>query len=165
MIPDIRSYDNVKGWIEFVNKVVPKANIFIGANKLDLVNDRKLSPTQCAELSKLTGFKVFEISAKTGENINNLFFESVTTLSAFEGYSGDHLQLLKQLEEENNLTDKQSSYFSNTNKDAINLETGKAKITDSNSFSKDATSINIKIKGSNKEQQDCHEFPKKECKC
>lgn len=153
------------GWIEFVNKVVPQANIFIGANKLDLINERKLSPNQCQELAKVTGYKVFEISAKTGENINQMFYEAVTTLSAFEGYAGEQSQLLRQLEEENCVIDKQSSYFSNTNKDAISLETGKAKITESNSLSKDTTNINIKIKSLGKEQIDFHEFPKKECKC
>lgn len=148
-----------------MNKVVPQANIFIGANKLDLITERKISHNQCLELAKSTGFKVFEISAKTGETINQMFYEAVSTLTAFEGYVGDHTQLIKQLEEENSVIDKQSSYFSNTNKDAISLETGKAKPTDSNSFSKDHISINIKIKDPSKESTDFHEFPKKECKC
>ena len=70
-ISQVNSFETVKLWIEEINNNAPKCKIIIVANKIDLPikeNQRKI-----VNFINEYEYEYFEVSAKTGENINNLF--------------------------------------------------------------------------------------------
>ena len=112
------------------------------------------------ELKNNVSLEVYRISAKTGENILKTFFTTISTLTAFDDYSGTKEKLIEILENENKQESHNYSYSSN-NRDIISRETGKNKEQTENEGK-------LKIKeGSNHiASHDNHTFPKKKpCNC
>ena len=66
--------DDFKFWINSIEKYVPGIPKVLVGNKLDLVDQRKISSE---ELKAKTDLTTFETSAKTGETVENVF----TTIS------------------------------------------------------------------------------------
>lgn len=71
------SFDAVRGWIEELQEraqpYVGKQSIVIVGNKSDRTNDRQVLTSEGESLAAEFGFKFFETSAKTGENVKNVF--------------------------------------------------------------------------------------------
>lgn len=105
--------------------------------------------------------------------MTNFFFSTISTLQAFEGFTGDKRELIGLLEKENvHKEHNEKSYLTSNNRDAVNLETAKGKETDNNeSISKDGNmSLKMKdnssiIKGPNSEYDVEGIKGKKQCKC
>ncbi|KAJ5070009.1 ras gtpase [Anaeramoeba ignava] len=90
-----RSFEDIKYFNERIKRILdiedkdyPK--ILIG-NKSDLTMKREVSIKQGKELAKKLNCKFIETSAKTGENINQLFYETILL----------EIERLKTIEEEN----------------------------------------------------------------
>jgi len=63
------TYKNLKIDIDFLNKILPNVNILIVGNKKDLV-----TPEKIATIKEDIGYPIdLYTSAKTGENVENLF--------------------------------------------------------------------------------------------
>ena len=93
------SFDNVPNWISFV-KNIEKTTIVLCGNKIDL--SREVEKNEGEELSKKEGILFFECSAKTNENIKNLFFSSIAGLPTFGVYEENEKEnLIKELLNEN----------------------------------------------------------------
>ena len=71
------TYEGLDIWIKDIrSRLDPQVPIFIAGNKYDLENDRTISSKDAQEFSKNRRIKYFtECSAKTGYNIENIFFE------------------------------------------------------------------------------------------
>jgi Rab family protein len=70
------SFNNVDKWIEELNNFMPaKIPCMLCANKIDLVENRKINRKEGEELAKEFGMSYAEISAKTSENIDAVFHE------------------------------------------------------------------------------------------
>lgn len=73
-ITQIESLEKAKYWIKELQK---QANndiiITLVGNKLDLQNERKISEETARKLSTELNLQYFEVSAKTGENVEELF--------------------------------------------------------------------------------------------
>ena len=93
------SFDNVPNWISFV-KNIEKTTIVLCGNKIDL--ERKVEKNDGEELAKKEGLTFFECSAKTNENIKNMFFSSIAILPTFGIYDEQEKEnLIRELLEEN----------------------------------------------------------------
>lgn len=92
---------------------------------MDLTFDRKVDKDNCDYLSKNYNCKYFEISAKTGENVKDMFYNSIALLPVFSMYTGNQNELVKELEYYNNLDESNISKSYLSNRDTINLETAK----------------------------------------
>ena len=66
------SFTAIKDWIEIIKNNENKAIIALVAQKCDL-QDRIISEEKGKELANELGVEFFEVSAKTGENIEELF--------------------------------------------------------------------------------------------
>ena len=66
------SFIAIKDWIEIIKNSENKAIIALVAQKCDL-QDRVISEEKGKELANELGVEFFEVSAKTGENIEELF--------------------------------------------------------------------------------------------
>ena len=74
-VTNIKSYENIKKWInEIKEEISEKVSIVLIGNKIDNVQERKISKDQGEKLANEIGIKFFETSAKTGEGINESVF-------------------------------------------------------------------------------------------
>ena len=74
-VTNVKSYENIKKWInEIKEEISEKVSIVLIGNKIDNVQERKISKDQGEKLANEIGVKFFETSAKTGEGINESVF-------------------------------------------------------------------------------------------
>ena len=68
------SYDNIKVWIDDIKEEADEnVIIFLLGNKIDLVEERIIPKEKGEELGKKYNVTFFEVSAKSGENVNEVF--------------------------------------------------------------------------------------------
>merc|ERR1712035_141183 len=73
-ITDLNSFKNTNKWISKVREEVgDDATIMLAGNKMDLVDDRKVSVDEGRKKAKELNVSFFETSAKTGHNVKHLF--------------------------------------------------------------------------------------------
>jgi small GTP-binding protein len=65
--------DALPGWVEDVRRVAGTPVIVIAVNKADLVDDSRIEATEIARLAESMGAQWLATSAKSGENIEELF--------------------------------------------------------------------------------------------
>ena len=81
-VTNVKSYENIKKWInEIKEEISEKVAIVLIGNKIDNVQERKISKEQGDKLASEIGVKFFETSAKTGEGINESVFFLVKKIS------------------------------------------------------------------------------------
>ena len=99
------SFDNVPNWISFVKNIEKTKMILVG-NKTDL--QREVQINEGEELSKNEEMLFFECSAKSNDNIKNLFYSSIAGLPTFGVFEdAEKENLIKELLEENGEEDSQ----------------------------------------------------------
>jgi len=75
-IGDRKSFESVEYWLNVLDSHVKKDNIviYLVGNKRDLLlNDRKVDPRVAQTLAENNGMMFTEVSAKTGEGVNEVF--------------------------------------------------------------------------------------------
>ena len=93
------TFNNVENWISFV-KNIEKTTLILSGNKVDL--SREVETKEGQELASKEGILFFECSAKTNENIKNMFFSSIAVLPTFGIYDeSERENLIRELLEEN----------------------------------------------------------------
>jgi len=101
------SFDNVSNWINFV-KNIEKTTMVLCGNKIDL--NREVETKEGEEIAEREGIKFFECSAKTNDNIKNMFYASIARLPTFGVYEeSERENLVKELLEENGGEDNQNN--------------------------------------------------------
>ena len=94
------SFDSVIGWISYVKSVGNVSMIVLCGNKIDL--ERKVEKKEGEELAKKENISFFECSAKTNDNIKNMFYSSIAGSSIFGVYDEyEKYNVVKELIEEN----------------------------------------------------------------
>ena len=96
-----KSFNNIPKWITFI-KNIENTTLVLCGNKIDL-SKREVKPEEGYELAKKEGIAFFEVSAKTDENIKNMFYNVVAELSTFAGYNDNKENLIKELMQENSV--------------------------------------------------------------
>ena len=76
------SFNNVSTWIEDCRNQSPKTifMVLVG-NKKDLEDKRQVSTDEGQELAEKYGLHFYETSAKTGENVNEIFYNSADEIA------------------------------------------------------------------------------------
>ena len=73
-ITNKESFYNLNNWIEEVSKYIDKdVDKLVLLNKCDLKSEKKIDQSEISKFEKERGIKVMEVSAKTGEGIENAF--------------------------------------------------------------------------------------------
>jgi GTPase SAR1 family protein len=81
-ISDRNSFKNIAVWISFIKSVNKDSSILVlVGNKTDL--KREISQNEAKELAKKENMIFFEVSAKNGDNIENMFYSCITELPFF----------------------------------------------------------------------------------
>ena len=93
------SFDNIPKWINFIRSIENTTLVLCG-NKIDLSN-RQVKKEEGESLAQKEGISFFEVSAKTEENIKNMFYNAVVDLPAFGENNDNKENLIKELNQEN----------------------------------------------------------------
>ena len=97
------TFDNIPKWINFIRSI-ENTTIILCGNKIDLEN-REVKKEEGEELAKKEGISFFEVSAKTDENIKNMFYNVVSELPVFSNSNKENV--IKELMKENGVTNTQ----------------------------------------------------------
>ena len=117
------SFDNIPNWISFV-KNIEKTTMILCGNKTDL--EREVEKNEGEDLAKKEGLLFFECSAKTNENIKNMFYSSIAGLPTFGVYDeSERENLVKELLGENGGEDFQEG---GVNQDLVNQPPAKMNV-------------------------------------
>ena len=83
------SFENVKTWLDDIQKQCPQTTFLVlVGNKIDLENERQILYEEGSSFAEKNNMLFIETSAKTGQNIENLFVKSVEVINEKikEGY-------------------------------------------------------------------------------
>lgn len=75
-ITDRTSFESIPEWVEMLHENAdPNCLIYIVGNKLDLDEKRQITYRDALDFCTKNNYQITEVSAKTGENISELFLE------------------------------------------------------------------------------------------
>ena len=115
------NFEDIKSWITFIKMFEIKIVVLVG-NKIDLER-REVETKEGKELAKKEGLFFVECSAKTNENIMNMFYSSIARLPIFEiDNESERDNIVRDLIEENSLGDSKED---RGNQDLIVINEGK----------------------------------------
>ena len=92
------SFDNIPNWITFIRSIENTTLVLCG-NKIDL-EKREVTKEEGEALAQNEGIAFYEMSAKSGEGIKNMFYNAVSDLTVF-AENNNKESLIKELMEEN----------------------------------------------------------------
>lgn len=80
-ISDQESFDCLEEWIDlFKNSASPDALLYLAGNKIDLMEGRVITFEEGQKFAVAHDMKYYEVSAKSGENVDLLFNDIATKL-------------------------------------------------------------------------------------
>ena len=92
------SFDNIPKWISFIRSIENTTLVLCG-NKIDL-EKREVTKEEGEALAQKEGIAFYETSAKTGDGIKSMFYNTVSDLPVF-AENNNKESLIKELMEEN----------------------------------------------------------------
>ena len=101
-VTDERSFDAVSTWLNFIKQnldVSASTKLILVGNKIDL--ERKVSTSKAEAFAKKEGMVCYEVSAKTNQNVVELFYGGVAELDFFDDLKKVNNNILKELIEQN----------------------------------------------------------------
>ena len=100
-VTDRQSFKQIKNWYNFVmkNKDGDSPLIYLVGNKIDKIEDRVVSDEEGKSLANDLNMKYFDVSAKTGKNVNVLFDDIVNSL--IKKYPIDKIDVKKREKKDN----------------------------------------------------------------
>ena len=113
------SFDNIPKWINFI-RTIENATLVLCGNKIDLSN-REVNKQDGESLAQKEGISFFEVSAKTQDNIKNMFYNVVAELPTFAENNTNKENLVKELMQENGVENVVEGIQANT---AVNQAPG-----------------------------------------
>ena len=119
-----KSFDNLQTWIDFVNNI-ENSNIVILGNKVDLDSQRQVTTEEAEKFCEEKNYDFYEVSAKEGQNLTDMLFNSVASLPFFLSINPDGAtkeQIADDLIKENLDSFKYQNQNSSANAETVNAE-------------------------------------------
>ena len=93
------SFENIPNWLSFIRSIEKNTSLVLCGNKLD--EEREVNKEEGQALAKKESIPFFEVSAKTNENIKNMFYCALAELPIFSENNTNKENLIKELMREN----------------------------------------------------------------
>ena len=106
------SFDNIPKWINFI-RTIENSTLVLCGNKIDLSN-REVNKQDAESLAQKEKISFFEVSAKTEENIKNMFYNVVAELPTFAENNTNKENLVRELMQENGVENVVEGIQANT---------------------------------------------------
>ena len=106
------SFDNIPKWINFI-RTIENSTLVLCGNKIDLSN-REVNKQDAESLAQKEKISFFEVSAKTEENIKNMFYNVVAELPTFAENNTNKENLVSELMQENGVENVVEGIQANT---------------------------------------------------
>ena len=106
------SFDNIPKWINFI-RTIENSTLVLCGNKLDSSN-REVNKQDAESLAQKEKISFFEVSAKTEENIKNMFYNVVAELPTFAENNTNKENLVRELMQENGVENVVEGIQANT---------------------------------------------------
>ena len=115
------TFNNVITWINFIKQINTEESILIlCGNKVDL--PREVSANDGKNLAEKENMFYFEVSAKSGEGVNNMMYTCIALLPFFEQFKVDNNEILIQELMKVNSNDNNEGKVVNVNNNREYLE-------------------------------------------
>ena len=123
------SYDNIPEWIKFITDIDNNGNIILVGNKIDLKEKRVVNKEEAEKFSQEKKYEYFEVSAKEGNNIDNMIYKSISGLPIFKKINGELYDkdiIFKDLVKENmdSFRFQKNDVLNNTGNNIMNTDPG-----------------------------------------
>ena len=106
------TFDNIPKWINFI-RTIENSTLVLCGNKIDLSN-REVNKQDAESLAQKEKISFFEVSAKTEENIKNMFYNVVAELPTFAENNTNKENLVRELMQENGVENVVEGIQANT---------------------------------------------------
>ena len=121
------SFNNIPGWIKFITDVDNSGTIILVGNKIDLKEKRIVEKEMAEKFSQENKYEYFEVSAKEGNNIENMMYKSIAGLPVFKKINGeifDKDTIYKDIMKENMDTFRyqKNNFLNHTGNNIMNTE-------------------------------------------
>ena len=90
-ISEPKSFNNLDKWMKLIRELASELPLILIGNKIDLIEERKISKEKGEQFANDNNIKLFESSGKSGENVEDSF-----------------IYLAEQIIQKNNIEDTQS---------------------------------------------------------
>jgi Ras-related protein Rab-6A len=134
------TFNNLIKWVNFVQDIISNAHIAIVGNKSDLLDKVQVSNDEIEHFEQSYNLKVYRVSAKSGDNINKMFYSLIAQLPAFEKYDGDREALINILEKDNL---EETSFINLKREESINFNLDTLKKDDEEEIENDGKTNNF----------------------
>ena len=162
------SFDNIPKWIQFIQSI-EKTTLILCGNKIDLEN-REVSKEMGEEFARKENITFFEVSAKTNENIKNMFYNVIADLPLFSENESNKENLVKELIQENetenqnnqqsgldpNIKNDNNNTNNNNNNNNINQQNQNNGVLNNNPANNIVVDGKVKKIDNNKKKKGCH---------
>ena len=124
------SFNNLGTWINFIKQVnTDNSLVILCGNKID--SERRVTTEEGRIIANKENLLFFEVSAKTGDNVNRMMYTCISKLPFFEQFEIENKEeLVKDLEGINNKKELNSIY--DIEKDKNNSKQGEIKVIKQN---------------------------------
>ena len=97
-ITDTKTFEGVKNWIEQIrDEVTREVLIYLVGNKIDKKEERKVSSEEGKKLADSYGVPFYESSAKTGENVDVVFYNLIKDIDKLYSVNEDKVDRGKKI--------------------------------------------------------------------
>jgi Ras-related protein Rab-6A len=127
-IDNKESFQHLNEWIDFILNV-ENGNIVIVGNKIDLKDSRQVTKEEAEKFCQEKKYEYFEVSAKEGNNIDNMVYKSISGLPVFKKIDGELYDkdiIFKDLLKENmdSFRYQKNDALNNTGNNIMNTDPG-----------------------------------------
>ena len=96
-----QTFETLQHWLDFINEHEKTVIVLLG-NKSDLTNNREVTYNEGKEFAVNKGIDFYEVSACTGDCVNQMLYSSIAKLHFFEQFEDSVNTIINEMEKSNN---------------------------------------------------------------
>ena len=161
-ITNQNSFNHLSDWIKFINNIENSIIIIVG-NKIDLEDKRVILFDDGKKFAEENNFEIYEVSAKEGTGLLDMFINSIASLAVFEKLNEEKItkeEIIKCLMKENYEQYEEKKISNAIDDKSLDTDKNKEKSMDNinnNNINNNSTIVNTDLNypGNNQKKKCC----------